>query len=88
MIVTINARLQVHEALLDMNLQQWEVDMREVRDNALSPAHRARSLNHAGDLRRAVARLRANPPGLLWCDECHYWHDTAADCAYYPEAGA
>ena len=21
---------------------------------------------------------------LLWCDECHHWHNTAADCPYSP----
>jgi len=29
-----------------------------------------------------VSSLKTDRERMLWCDECHYWHQTASECPY------
>jgi hypothetical protein len=35
-----------------------------------------------------IASLQPKRERLIWCDECHYWHNTVNECAYSPKVGA
>lgn len=35
-----------------------------------------------------IASLAPERERLIWCDECHYWHQSVNECAYVTKAGA